>query len=87
MQTKLILTIGSSFCTVCMFLVIKRNHHSILSYDSLLLSNHETLRFISVVDVVGPMNPYQPIYTIPHLIFCRIPVQNFNLCWLKHLQR
>ena len=22
---------------------------------------------------------------MPHLIFCRIPVHNFNLCWLKHL--
>ena len=54
---------------------------------SLILQNTEQLhyltiphRLISVVDVVGPMNPYQPIYTIPHLIFCRIPVQNFNLC-------
>ena len=26
------------------------------------------------------MNPY---HSIP--FFCRIPVQNFNLCWLKHL--
>ena len=28
-----------------------------------------------------------PTNTIPHLIFCRIPVQNFNLCWLKHISR
>ena len=45
-----------------------------------------TPRLISVVDVViTPMNPSIPTNTIPHLIFYRIPVQNFNLCWLKHL--
>ena len=41
-------------------------------------------RLISVVDVVITHNESIPTNTIPHLIFCRIPVQNFILCWLKH---
>ena len=27
-----------------------------------------------------------PTDTIPHLIFCHIPLQNLNLCWFKYLR-